>query len=223
MSEHTLVACIGLQKTGKTHHLAWMLDEAQKQRPELRAIVVDANREWPKRTTPPAAPPARVLSVRGAVSVLEGNAYRTVYLSPGRGTDDLELAQELGEAVMGRGWLVVMPEVWRYMPLNKEPPAMKEIVRSSRHPEIAVTLWADLQHFFDVPTAFTSDGTLHLFGQTGSADKERIKKLITPDLVPFVEECARRAGASVGEPGWHVTVGPLDGRQPPFALRRTPA
>lgn len=221
MTAENLVCCVGLQKTGKTHHLDWLLSNVQA-RSDKRAIVFDVNMEWPIRRglSPAVAGPAvRCAGAATAIKAIE--THRTVLLSPSDPGDATpELAAEVAEGIRGKGVTMILPEMWQYLPPHgNEPVALRRIVRGSRHPTVNTALWGDCQHFYDVSSYFTSAGTLHLFGQTGGADLRRVRETISPELVPVLEEAQVRAER--GEPGWHVTVGPGSGRRPPFTLRRS--
>lgn len=223
MTAANLVCCVGLQQTGKTHHLDWMLERLHAQPNAPHAIVVDGNGEWPVR--PLRRPAVICRTIQGAVTEVQSKPL--VLWQPERPPNQEDVA-ELATAVRGQGRLLVCPEVHRYIPSGQMahmPDPLSDIILSSRHRNIRTALWGDTQFFSNVHHQFISSGTVHVFGQTGRNDLERLRQMIGPELVDLVRECARRAAdpshGGLGEPGWHVTIGPLNRLPGSFQLRRT--
>ena len=224
MTDANIVCCVGLQRTGKTHHLDWMLERVHAAEPGLHAIVIDGNGEWPLRPLKRKA--VKCHSMQAALTEVRDN--QLVLWQPPSPPEQEDVAA-LAEAVRGDGRLLVVPEVHRYIPSGRMahvPTALSDIVLASRHKNVRTALWGDTQYFSNVHAQFIASGTCHVFGQTARADLERLRQMIgDSEIVDLVKECARRASApefgGLGQPGWHVTIDPLNRLPGSFRLRRT--
>ena len=214
---------MGLQRTGKTHHLDWMLEQVQSQPNAPHAIVVDAVGEWPIRPLRREA----VVCTYMESAVAESRNKPFVIWKPSVPPTQSDVC-ELADAVRGRGRLLVVPELHMFLPpgqMAHVPEPLRRIVLMSRHHNVGTALWGDTQYLRNVHPNVISSGILHIFGQTAPADLERLRQLISAEAVDAVKEAARRAAdpeyGGDGEKGWHITVDPLNRVAGAFRLRRT--
>lgn len=213
-----LEASIGLAGTGKTYRLAWAVQQALTGS-RWSACVLDVNREWPILAIPDGITVGTVHGVDAVRDQIRAGTRLTI-VRPGDRDDD-GAAGTLADTCLGNGVILVLPESWRWIPEGRPaPPAIREIIHTWRHPGTRAGLWCDLHHVRDVRKELLDEATLHLFGQTSPRDLDRLRGEFSPECADAVRECAARAIR--GQPGWHISLPPLD-RLPPYQLRRVPA